>query len=83
MMRKCNHSGSDFELTLLNYRNMPVAGLKYSSAQILMPRVLRFRVLCTTDVLKPNVVTDVNNRFAQNGEKVRNHYNKTANNTRY
>ena len=41
ILRKCHDDGSDPNAALLEYRNSPITGLQFSSAQILMGRQLK------------------------------------------
>ena len=45
LMRKANENSRDPHLALLAYRNTPVAGMPYSSAQLLMSRNLHYQQL--------------------------------------
>ena len=48
--------GKDLHLTLLNYRDGPIAGLNYSLSQQLMSRRLKTRLPVTESLLSPSVV---------------------------
>ena len=53
MMRKAD---KDPHLALLQYRNTPVAGLKYSPSQLLNSRVMKDKLPCAESHLMPKVV---------------------------
>lgn len=56
MITKSKESGVDLNDMLLEYRNMPLSGLKVSPAQILMSRNLRSNLPINPNLLKPRVV---------------------------
>ena len=56
LMRKAIEESKDIHLAPLEYRNTPVAGLKYSPAQILMSRMLKARAPVTCGFLAPKVM---------------------------
>lgn len=62
MMRKCDETHSNFCVDLLHYRTTPVAGLEYSPSELLMNRLLRTKLPCAKDVLKPQIPTDVSSK---------------------
>ncbi|XP_046142800.1 uncharacterized protein K02A2.6-like [Osmia bicornis bicornis] len=55
ILRKVNEEGEDVHNALLEYRNMPLAGLKVSPAELLMSRKLRTKLPIATNLLKPKV----------------------------
>ena len=55
-LKKADYEGKDSYLSLLEYRNTPIAGLPYSLAQILMNRQLRSNIPCALNLVKPCVV---------------------------
>ena len=57
-LRKAQESGEDLDLTLLTYRNSPIAGLSYSPVQLLMNRRLRDRLPMTERILQPHIPAD-------------------------
>ena len=56
MLQKATDLGKDPYLALLEYRNTPVTGMKYSPAQILFSRRLRTKIPVATSLLSPVVV---------------------------
>ncbi|XP_063366408.1 uncharacterized protein K02A2.6-like [Cydia amplana] len=56
ILRKCQDSGTDFHLGLLQYRTTPRGNLK-SPSELLMSRKLRTRLPTHVDSLKPKVIT--------------------------
>ena len=57
MMRRAMEDGLEPHIALLQYRNTPGSGLKYSPAQLLMSRRLKDKLLSTSILLAPQVVT--------------------------
>ena len=57
-LRKALESREDLDLTLLTYRNSPIARLPYSPAQLLMNRRLRDRLPMTERILQPHIPAD-------------------------
>ncbi|XP_063384581.1 uncharacterized protein K02A2.6-like isoform X1 [Cydia fagiglandana] len=78
LMKKCNESGSNFDLALLHYRTTPVANLDYSPSELLMSRLLRTNLPCSKEVLKPKLCVNVKDQMLINNEKSRDNYNKTS-----
>ena len=58
-MRKVADEGRDMPLALLAYRNTPVSDLEYSTAQLLMSRMLNDRPPIATSLLSPKVAQGV------------------------
>ena len=56
MLNKAHEQNQDPYLALLEYRNTPVVGMKYSPAQMLMSRRLRTKIPVATSLLSPKVV---------------------------
>ena len=56
LMRKALEESEAIHLALLEYRNTPVAGLKYSPAQILGSRMLKDKASVTSGLLAPKIV---------------------------
>ncbi|XP_039763642.1 uncharacterized protein K02A2.6-like [Pararge aegeria] len=56
MMCKSYESGEDWKLSLLNFRNTPLSGEKWSPAQLLMSRRLNTRLPSRNTQLKPKTV---------------------------
>lgn len=57
MIKIATYENKDLELFLLNYRNTPFAGLKYSPAKLMMSRELRTSSNCLNQIIfKPSVV---------------------------
>ena len=56
LKKKSFDAGTPFEETLMEYNNMPLAGLEFSPAQILMSRMCRTKVPTRTQNLVPKVV---------------------------
>ena len=58
LMRKTLEESKDIHLALLEYRNTPVAGLKYSPVQLLVSRMLKDKIPITSELLAPKVAED-------------------------
>jgi len=56
MFRKVTDLGKDPYLALLEYRNFPVTGMKYSPAQILISQHPDTKIPVATSLLSPTVV---------------------------
>ena len=57
VLKKAHEQNQDLSLALLEYRNLSITGLKYSSAQILMSRRLRTKIdTCCNVAMSPKVV---------------------------
>lgn len=79
MLKKCNQERGDMSLYLLNYRNSPVAGLKFSPAQLLQCKQLRTQFPTDSNDLKPAVPPlDILKLMNKQKEKQSSHYNTTA-----
>ena len=57
IFKKSHDDGTDPYIALLEFRNTPITGLKYSPAQVLMSRRLRAKIPMSCNLLKPEVVT--------------------------
>ena len=60
-MRKAAEEGRDVHLALLEYCNTPISGLEYSSAQLLMSRMLKDKLPAPTSLLLPKLVQGAHN----------------------
>ena len=56
ILKKAHEENTDPYLALLEYRNTPVSGMKYSPAQMLMSRRLRTKIPVATSLLTPNIL---------------------------
>ena len=55
LLRKFLAEGQEPYIALLEYRNTPVCGLKFSPAQLLMSRRLKDKLPSTMNLIKPKV----------------------------
>ena len=62
-LKKAAATGTDPHLALLSLRNTAVTGLDVSPAQMLMGRVLRSPLPCTSAVLQPSTPKDIHDRL--------------------
>ena len=58
LMRRALEDSKDIHLALLEYRNKPVAGHKYSPVQLLVSRMLKDEIPVTSELLAPKVAED-------------------------
>lgn len=75
MMRKCHETGQDIELYLLNYRSPPVAGLKYSPAEILQNL---YKLPVSEESLVPKIPIKLYENMKDNQIKQQKYYNKSC-----
>ena len=69
ILKKAAKSGEDPHLMLLEYRNTPIDGVKYSPAQMLNSRALRSALIPTADnMLKPQTIPEVTDQLKQRQE---------------
>jgi hypothetical protein len=78
MLRKCNESRDDIHLSLLEYRNTPLSGIGASPAQLLMSRRLRTKLPINSNLLKPLIQKDVQNKLKSNQLKIKQYYDRGA-----
>lgn len=81
MMNKCNKSGTDVYLSLLEIRNTPTQGADSSPAQRLLNRCTRSLLPITTSMLVPRgtEISDYDKvRLQRNQKQQIDHYNKGA-----
>ncbi len=78
MLRKAHHEGKDPQLALLQYRNTPITGLKYSPAQLLMSRRLKDKLPSKHSLLMPQVVQNVKLDLGNRQDKQKYFYDKSA-----
>jgi len=63
IMKKAREERKDPSLALLEYRTTPIAGMEYSPAQLLMSRRLRSVVPVTSNLLRPIVPRQAQNKL--------------------
>lgn len=78
IIRKCNEDKRDVELGLLAYRNTPVAGLKYTPAQMLMNREVRTTIPIMKKHLVPEVPMDAYKQQRIRRKEIKQNYDKGA-----
>ena len=76
LMRKALEESKDTHLALLEYRNTPVAGLKYSPAQLLMSRMLKDKIPVTSELLAPKVAEDAYRALKARQRKQKAYYDR-------
>ena len=76
LMRKALEESKDIHLALLEYHNTPVAGLKYSPAQLLMCRMPKDKVPVTSELLAPKVAKDAYPALKARQQKQKAYYDR-------
>lgn len=79
MIRKSKESKKELELYLLNYRNAPVAGLKFSPSQLLNSRHIRTKLPNVGSELEPKLVPkEVQLSMKNNQDVQKQYYDRTS-----
>lgn len=78
LIRKAYHEEKDPHIALLQYRNTPITGLRYSPAQLLMSRRLKDTLPTTTSLLKPTVIESAKHDLVLRQGKQKVQYDKSA-----
>ena len=76
MMRKTMEVGKEPHLALLEYRNIPLSGISYSPAQLLMCRRLKDMLPTTSNFLEPTVPQSASTRLKQRQLKQKRYYDR-------
>ena len=82
LLKKCDQSGEDPYIALLNYRNAPLDGIGKSPAQLLMSRRLRSRLPTSDRLLKPQVVQSAHTKLAMRQKDQKHYYDLRAGNNK-
>lgn len=77
-LKKAVQTGTDPHLVLLSLRNTPVTGLNESPAQMLMGRVLRSTLPCSSAVLQQSTPQHVHSRLQDLQSRQQRYYNRHA-----
>ncbi|RXN19979.1 Retrovirus-related Pol polyprotein from transposon 297 [Labeo rohita] len=77
-LKKALQTGTDPHLVLLSLRNTPVTGLNESPAQMLMGRVLRSTIPCSSAVLQQSTPQHIHKRLVDLQSRMRRQYNRNA-----
>lgn len=78
MLAKSEESKCDFQLSLLDYRNSPVAGMQWYPAQLLLSKNLRAKFPTKLQLLKPVVVEQAVELMKENQLKQSKYYNQSC-----
>ncbi len=78
MLKKAMQTGTDPQLVLLSLRNTPMTGLNMSPAQMLMGRVLRSTLPCSSAVLKQSTLQRVHDKIQNLLCRQKQHYDQHA-----
>ena len=77
LFKKAHDDGTDPYLSLFEFRNSPITGLKYSPAQVLMSRRLRAKLPISYQSLKPAVV-NVYDELCSSQAKQKSYFDRSA-----
>ena len=77
-LKKATQTGTDPHLVLLSLRNTPVTGLNESPAQMLMGRVLRSTLPCSSAVLTQSVPQHLHSKIQNLQFRQKQHYDQRA-----
>uniref|UniRef100_A0A3B3BSF9 Integrase catalytic domain-containing protein n=1 Tax=Oryzias melastigma TaxID=30732 RepID=A0A3B3BSF9_ORYME len=77
-LKKAIQTGTGLHLVLLSLRNTPVTGLNLSPAQMLMERVLRSTLPCTSHVLKQSTLRNILDKVREMQTKQKLHFDQHA-----
>ncbi len=78
LMREAYEDGGDPYLALLDYRNTPVSGVKYSPAQLLMSSRLYDKLSATSQNLKPEIATGISETLKKGQANQKKYYNQSV-----
>uniref|UniRef100_A0A8C7ZN50 Gypsy retrotransposon integrase-like protein 1 n=1 Tax=Oryzias sinensis TaxID=183150 RepID=A0A8C7ZN50_9TELE len=77
-LKKAIQTGTDPHLVMLSLRNTPVTGLNLSPAQMLMGRVLRSTLPCSSNVLRQSTPQNIPEKLRDMQLKQKLHFDKRA-----
>ena len=77
-MKKLLKKADDPYIALLEYRNTPITGLRYSPSQILNCRRLRTKLPVSSHLLQPTIIADVRYQLVKLQERQKSYYDRTA-----
>uniref|UniRef100_A0A3P8RSC1 Integrase catalytic domain-containing protein n=1 Tax=Amphiprion percula TaxID=161767 RepID=A0A3P8RSC1_AMPPE len=77
-LKKAMQTGTDPHVVLLSLRNTPVTGLNMSPAQMLMGRVLRSTLPCSSAVLKQSTPENIHNKIKDMQSHQKLHFDQRA-----
>ena len=75
-LKRALAEGQDIHLSLLEYRNTPLAGIGASPAQLLMSRRLKDTLPSTSSLLSPQVVSGTGSALAQRQASQKRYYDR-------
>ena len=78
LFRKAHEEGKDEYIAMLEYRNTPVTGMKYSPAQLLMGRMLRDIIPTNPKLFEPKLPENAKIMLKQRQQKQKMYYDKSA-----
>nr|XP_006815368.1 PREDICTED: uncharacterized protein K02A2.6-like [Saccoglossus kowalevskii] len=83
MIKKCEETGHDPYIALLNFRNTPVDTVNKSPAQLLQSRRLASKLPVTEELLKPEVVENAHAKLRQRQMTQKYYYDIRASTTKH
>lgn len=78
IFRKALEEGKDYRVSLMEYRNTPIAGLDLSPSQLMFNRRLKTKLPISGNLLNPEIFLDVKNRLENRQNVQKYHYDRTA-----
>ncbi|VEN53148.1 unnamed protein product [Callosobruchus maculatus] len=68
----------DIEISLLQYRNSPLKHIGYSPSQLLMSRICKTKIPISSDLLKPKLCENVQDKLKNRHNVYNKYYNRSA-----
>lgn len=78
ILQKASEEGSDWHLSLLEYRNTPIPGLNFSPAEILMSRMCRTRIPMKMSLLAPRLAEGIREKLIKRSQRAKYDYDKNS-----
>lgn len=78
MLKKCDDSRTSVNVALLEYRNLPIAGLNVSPSQLIVSRKLRKQLPIAKSQLSPKVIVDVHKMLEYRQKTYKYYYDRNA-----
>ena len=78
LLRKACQDGNDPYISLIEYRNITVSGLKESPAQLLMSRMLKSKLPTSASLVKPKVVENAQEKLKGRRDEQKMYYDRNA-----
>ena len=78
LLKKTKADRTSLDLTLLEFRNTPVAGLNVSPAQLMLNRCARTRLPISDKLLKPKLFPQVQQQLCKHQAQVKEGYDQSS-----